>query len=42
MTTPLDTVKTRIQSQGITKYKIVKSIVDIYRKEGYLGLFYGA
>jgi hypothetical protein len=41
VTTPMDTLKTRIQSQGITDYKIIKGIHSIYRKEGLLGLFSG-
>ena len=41
ITTPMDTLKTRIQSQGITKYSILKGIFDIYKKEGFLGLFSG-
>jgi uncharacterized membrane protein (DUF4010 family) len=31
VTTPMDTLKTRIQSQGITDYKIMKGIVKIYK-----------
>jgi hypothetical protein len=31
-TTPMDTLKTRIQSQGIVKYKIIRGILDIRKK----------
>ena len=41
LTTPLDTLKTRIQSKGITNYSVVQSIKEIYSKEGALGLFSG-
>lgn len=41
ITTPMDALKTRIQSQGIVKYKIINGILDIYRKEGLMGLFSG-
>jgi hypothetical protein len=41
ITTPLDTLKTRIQSQGITEYKIIKGIQKIYKNEGLTGLFAG-
>ena len=41
LTTPLDTLKTRIQSQGIKKYSIVQGLKDIYAKEGWVGLFSG-
>jgi hypothetical protein len=41
ITTPMDALKTRIQSQGIVKYKIINGILEIYRKEGLLGLFSG-
>lgn len=41
VTTPLDTLKTRIQSQGIKNYNIVRGVLDIYRKEGSKGLFAG-
>ena len=41
VTTPLDALKTRIQSKGITDYKIVKGITKIYKKEGLTGLFAG-
>ena len=41
ITTPLDTLKTRIQSKSIDNYKIPSSIVEIYRREGYKGLFAG-
>jgi hypothetical protein len=39
VTTPLDTLKTRIQSGGIKKYTILKGIQQIYYKEGLHGLF---
>lgn len=32
ITTPMDALKTRIQSQGIVKYKIINGILEIYRK----------
>jgi hypothetical protein len=32
ITTPMDTLKTRIQSQGISEYKIIKGISNIYRQ----------
>jgi hypothetical protein len=41
LTTPLDTLKTRIQSQGIKEYSITKGMMDIYKKEGVHGLFSG-
>ena len=41
VTTPLDTLKTRIQSQGIKDYSIMKGMREIYKKEGALGLFSG-
>ena len=41
LTTPLDTLKTRIQSKGIKKYSISDSLAEIYRLEGFGGLFSG-
>jgi hypothetical protein len=41
VTTPLDTLKTRIQSKGIKKYSILVGLRDIYAKEGARGLFSG-
>ena len=41
LTTPLDTLKTRIQSKGIKDYKILASIEQIYKSEGVTGLFAG-
>jgi len=41
ITTPFDTVKTRVQSQGIKSYKIIDSIMKIYKTEGSMGLFSG-
>jgi hypothetical protein len=41
ITTPFDTLKTRVQTQGIKKYKIWGGISDIYLKEGLTGLFSG-
>lgn len=41
LTTPLDTLKTRVQSEGRTNYLIVKGISDIYKAEGLPGLFAG-
>ena len=41
LTTPLDTLKTRVQSQGIKKYSIVNGLRDIYLREGLVGLFSG-
>jgi hypothetical protein len=41
ITTPLDTLKTRIQSKSITHYRIISSMVDIYEGEGLKGLFSG-
>ena len=39
--TPLDTLKTRVQSQGIKEYSIIGGLKEIYRKEGLVGLFSG-
>jgi len=41
LTTPLDTLKTRVQSKGIKDYKILQGITSIYEKEGITGLFAG-
>jgi hypothetical protein len=41
VTTPLDTLKTRVQSKGITKYGILSGILNIYKAEGLAGLFSG-
>lgn len=41
ITTPLDTLKTRVQSKSITNYSVINSIGEIYRKEGVKGLFSG-
>ena len=41
LTTPLDTLKTRVQSQGITNYSIISGIRKIYSVEGLMGLFSG-
>lgn len=41
ITTPMDTLKTRIQSQGIERYKIIAGVREIYKREGWTGLFSG-
>lgn len=41
ITTPLDTLKTRVQSSGMKDYKILKGMADIYLREGIKGLFAG-
>jgi len=41
VTTPLDTLKTRIQSKGIKSYSVREGLREIYKKEGALGLFSG-
>ena len=41
ITAPIDTLKTRVQSQGITKYTIIRGILEIYKKEGFTGLLSG-
>lgn len=41
ITTPLDTLKTRVQSQGISSYSIITEIGQIFKKEGLTGLFSG-
>jgi hypothetical protein len=41
LTTPLDALKTRVQSKGITDYKIINGITNIYEREGLTGLFAG-
>ena len=39
--TPIDTLKTRIQSQTIKNYSIVRGVREIQVKEGSIGLFSG-
>ena len=41
ITTPFDTLKTRVQSQGIQKYSIFESLKEIHQKEGLGGIFSG-
>lgn len=41
VTTPLDTLKTRVQSQGLKDYLIIEGLKTIYDREGLKGLLYG-
>lgn len=41
ITTPFDTLKTRVQSKGIEKYSVFGSLKEIHQKEGISGLFSG-
>jgi hypothetical protein len=41
ITTPVDTIKTRLQSSAQTNPSIIKELKNIYKNEGMIGLFSG-